>query len=110
MWTDGIVIHSPRFDDAASFAKPVEQMLVEARVPQATIKRFHERILRRLSGRDVVPFDPGLLHPFQDRVTGQLCAVVRDDHLRTAEVLGSSGPGMALKSSGHFHPATMAQV
>lgn len=30
MWTDGVVIYSPRFDDAASFAKPVKQMLVEA--------------------------------------------------------------------------------
>jgi hypothetical protein len=30
MCTDGVVICSPRFDDAASFAKPVRQMLVEA--------------------------------------------------------------------------------
>ncbi len=42
MWTDGVVIYSPRLDDAASFAKSVEQMLVEALVPQPTLERFHE--------------------------------------------------------------------
>ena len=83
MWTEGVVVDPPRLDDAASFAKPVEQMLVEALVTQPAIERFHERILCRLSGCDVVPFDPSVLHPFQDRVTGQLRAVVRDDHLRT---------------------------
>lgn len=84
MWTDGVVIHSPCLDEAASFAKPVEQVLVEALVPQPAVERLHEPILRRLSGCDVVPLDPGLFHPFQDRMTGQLRAVVRDDHLRTA--------------------------
>lgn len=87
MRADGIVIDPPGFDNAASLAETVEQVLVETFVPQPAIERFHKRILRRLSGRNVVPFDPGLLDPFQDCVTGQLRAVVRDDHLRTAALV-----------------------
>jgi hypothetical protein len=68
MWTDGVIVHSPSLDDAASFAQPVEQVFVEAFIPQPAIERFHERILRRFSRGNVVPFDPDLLHPFQDRI------------------------------------------
>jgi hypothetical protein len=34
MWTEGDLVDPPRFDDAAGFAKPVEQMLVEAAVEE----------------------------------------------------------------------------
>ena len=37
MWTDGVVVDPPRLDDAASFAKPVEQMLVDARAGRSAI-------------------------------------------------------------------------
>lgn len=33
---------------------PLEQLFVEALVLQSVIERFHERIPRRLSGRDIV--------------------------------------------------------
>ena len=91
MWTDSIIVDPPCLDDAASLAEAVEQVLVETFVPQAAIERFHERILCRLPGCNVVPFDAGLLHPFQDRVTGQLRAVVRDDHLRAATLVDQTG-------------------
>ena len=73
-----IVVDAPGFDRRARVVQPDEPVLVEALVPQPAVERFHERILRRLSWCDVVPFDPSVLHPFQDRVTGQLRAVVRD--------------------------------
>lgn len=93
MWADGIAIGPPGFDNAGRLTETVEQVHVETFVPQPAIERFHKRILRRLYGCNVVPFDAGLLHPYQDRVTGLLRAVVGDDHLEDARAGRSDGRG-----------------
>ena len=71
MWADGVVVNPPGLDDIAGFAGPVEQVLVETFVPKPSVERLDERILRRLAGGDIVPFDSCVLRPFQDRVTGR---------------------------------------
>lgn len=59
-------------------------MGVETFIAQATIEAFDVSVLLRLAGCDVVPLDPPVLRPAQDRQTRQLGSVVADDHLRFA--------------------------
>src|SRR5579871_6079723 len=61
-----------------------EQGLVQELIAQSSVEALDESVLCRLAGRNVVPFDPALLRPAQHRQTGQLGAVVGDDHGRTA--------------------------
>src|SRR3546814_13221432 len=51
-------------------------------VPQPTVEALDEAVLLRFARRDVMPFDPLLLAPAQDRHAGQLGAVVGDAQLR----------------------------
>jgi hypothetical protein len=48
-------------------------------------ERFNEGILLRLAGIDVVPLDPDLSGPLQDRPAGELAPVVADDASRFAK-------------------------
>jgi hypothetical protein len=57
-------------------AQAGEQVLVEAFVPQATVEALDEAVLHRFAGSDVVPFDLPVLLPRQDRIRGQLRAIV----------------------------------
>ena len=50
-------------------------MLVQAFVAQVTIERFHEAVLLLLARSDVMPFDPGVLAPSQNGMTGQFGSV-----------------------------------
>lgn len=83
MWPDRVVVYPPGFDDAPGVTETVEEMLVQALVAQPAVEALDEGVLCRLSRRDVVPLNAGLAHPFQDRMTGQLRAIVGDDHLRS---------------------------
>ncbi len=58
-------------------------MLVRALVAQTAVERFNECILDWLAGRDVVPVEPSD-RPAQHRHTGQLTAVIADDHFWAA--------------------------
>lgn len=71
-----VVVFPPGPDQSPGMAQVGEQVLVEALVPQAAIEAFHEAVLHRLSRRDVVPLDVALLLPLQDRVRGELGAIV----------------------------------
>ena len=79
MWASCVVVETPGFDDPARLFQAAEQVLVQAFVAHAPDKALCKPILHRLAGRDVMPVDPALLLPFQDRVRGQLRAVVADD-------------------------------
>lgn len=48
-------------------------MVVQALRPEATLK-IEITILHRLVWRDVVPFDPVILRPYEDGVRGELGA------------------------------------
>jgi hypothetical protein len=66
------------------------QVFVQALVAQATIERFYRAILLRLTRRDVMPFDPGVLAPGEDGMTSQLDAVVADHNARQPAPFGDS--------------------
>jgi hypothetical protein len=55
--------------------------------PAAAIEAFDEGVLDRLTRRDVVPFHLGPIRPLQDRVAGELTAIVADDDLGPAALL-----------------------
>ena len=71
-----------------------EQVLVQAFVAQPADQALDEAVLHRLARRDVVPGDATLLLPAEDRVRGQLGAVVADDH---------AAAGRAARRSGRAH-------
>ena len=75
-----VVIDPPGFDDASGIIQPIEKMLIEALIAQTAVEALDEGILGGFAGRDIVPFDLGVLDPFEDRVTGQFGAIVRDNH------------------------------
>ena len=80
VWSLGVVVDPPCFDDPSGLAKVREQVLVEAFVAQPAVERLDEAVLRRLAGSDVMPFHIAILLPSEDGARGQLGAVVADDH------------------------------
>ena len=73
--THGVVVGPPCLDDPPRRSQRGEQVFVQALVAQATIERFHKAVLLRLARSDVMPFDPGVLAPSQNGMTGQFGAV-----------------------------------
>jgi hypothetical protein len=63
-------------------------VLVEALVAQTAIEALDEAILHRFARSDVVPLDAAILLPGEDRVRGELGAVVTDDHAGIAPLFG----------------------
>lgn len=90
MRTHSVVVRSACLDDPSGRSQRREQVLVQALVPQATIEAFDEPLLLRLTRRDVMLLDPGVLAPGEDGVTGQLGAIVADYHARQPATLGNS--------------------
>ena len=66
VWPHRVVIVPPCGQHEPGMSQRGEQGLVEAFVPQAAVEAFHEAVLHRLAGRDLVPLDPPLLRPAQD--------------------------------------------
>lgn len=79
MQPDIVVIVAPEGQQAAGIGQTVEDLLVEAFVAQASVERLDVAVLLRFTGIDVVPFDIILVGAFQDRLSGELGATVRDD-------------------------------
>lgn len=61
-----------------------EEGFIQELVSQPPIEAFDESVLDRLARRDVMPIHFGPVRPLQDRVAGELTAIVADDHLRFA--------------------------
>ena len=83
-----VVVVAPCRDQVAGVAQAGEQVLVQAFIPQTTVEALDEAVLHRFAGRDVVPFDLPVLLPCQDRIRGQLRAIVTDHHAGIAPQLG----------------------
>lgn len=75
-----VVVVSPVFDNTLGMAIADKEMLVEAFIAQATVEAFHEAVLHRFAGRDVMPRDSMVLLPFEDGILRQLRPVIRHDH------------------------------
>src|SRR3546814_2071702 len=77
-----VVIVLPGRQHDPGLSQRGKQRLVEQFVPQPTVEALDEAVLLRFARRDVMPFDPLLLAPAQDRHAGQLGAVVGEAQLR----------------------------
>lgn len=84
MWAGVVVIGTPSTEQRTDLGKCGEQRLVQEFVAQAAVERLDERVLGGLCRCDVGPLDPGPVGPAQDRIAGELSAVVADDHSRLA--------------------------
>ena len=78
MGPDVVVVVTPQGQLAAGISQAVEDLLVQAFIPQAAVEGLDEAILLRLARVDVVPFDTVLVGPFQDGLAGELGSVVAD--------------------------------
>src|SRR5262245_49017147 len=79
-----VEIAAPRLKVGAGLGQRAKQGLVQALVPQSTDEALNKRILLRLAGCDVVPVDIPRPCPVQDRLAGELGAVVRNAALGSA--------------------------
>ena len=80
MGSHRMVVDPPAFNDPPGLRERSEDMLVEAFIAQLPIEGFNNRILHRLSRRDVMPFNASLFDPAQRSSACQLGSIVRDDH------------------------------
>lgn len=71
MTTQAVVVVPPRGEHRAGLSQRLEEGLVEAFVPEPPDEALGKGVLLRFAGGDVVPFDPALLRPAQDRHAGQ---------------------------------------
>ena len=74
-----VVVVAPCRDQMAGMAQGREQVLVKAFIPKAAIEALDKAVLHRFPRRDVMPFDPTILLPFEDGVRGQLGPVARPE-------------------------------
>jgi hypothetical protein len=88
LWSLSVVVDLPELERVPSCWQASEQVLVQGFVTQAADQALDQAILHGLAGRDVVPGHTPLRLPAEDRVRGQLRAVVADDHERQAAALG----------------------
>ena len=72
-----IVIVTPSRDQLSGVAQVVEQVLVQALVPEAAIEAFHKAVLHGLAWRDVVPLDLPVFLPFQNGIRRQFGPIAR---------------------------------
>src|SRR5216684_543901 len=84
MWPLLVVITPPGLQYGTGVRQRFEQRLVQQLVAQPAVEAFDEAVLLRFAGRDVVPADTDRIRPAQDRVRGQLGAVVADDGVRAS--------------------------
>ena len=68
-------------------SKRREQSFIQELVSQPPVEAFDKSVLDRLARRNVMPVNFGPVRPLQDRVAGELAAVVADDHPRLAALL-----------------------
>ena len=79
MRPEGVVIVFPARKRLAGMIERGEDRLVEQVVTEPAVEALDEGVLRRLAGRDLMPFELCLLPPAQDRRADELRPIVADD-------------------------------
>ena len=69
-----VVVVAPQSQLLAGIGEAVEDLLVEAFIPEAAVEAFDQPVLLWLSRVDVVPSHAGIARPFEDRRAGELGA------------------------------------
>jgi hypothetical protein len=79
-----VEVFRPFRNSVARMLKAEEQGLVQQFIPHPPVEGFHEGVLYGLAGGDVVPVDGMVLRPGEERMRGELSAIVRNNHPRLA--------------------------
>ena len=79
MRPDVVVVIAPQGQLLAGIGETVEDLLIQAFIPQAAVEAFDQAVLLRLAGVDVMPGHAGIAGPFEDRGAGELGAIIADD-------------------------------
>ena len=80
----GVVVCDPCTDQTPGMGEIPEQVFVRAFVPEPSIERLAECVLRGLSGSEVVLVESPVPNPLEHGVRSELCAIVRNNHLGCA--------------------------
>lgn len=99
MRPDVVVVVAPEGQLAAGISQAVEDLFVQAFIPQTAVEGLDVAILLRLARIDVMPLDLVVVRPLQDGLAGELGAIVRDDASRFAV-----GPDQRIEFSRHSGP------
>lgn len=73
----GVVVGGPSRDHDAGMRQVAEHGLIEQLIAHPPVEAFDETVLHGLARRDVVPFDPVLGTPPQDRIRSQFRPIAR---------------------------------
>ena len=84
MWSLGVGIDPPVFDDLSRLGEVAEDVFVQAFISQSAIESFHECVLHWLAWRDVMPTNAHVLASPQHRMGCRFGSVVADNHVRLA--------------------------
>ena len=79
MRPDVVVVVTLEGQFLTSICETVEDLFIEAFIPQAAVEAFDQAILLRFAGVDLVPGNAGITRPFEDRGAGKFGAIITDD-------------------------------
>ena len=77
MRPDVVVVVAPQGQLTAGISQAVEDLFVQAFIPQAAVEGLDVAILLRLARIDVMPLDLVVVRPLQDGLAGELGAIAR---------------------------------
>jgi hypothetical protein len=86
----GVIVGDRSSDDLSSLVEIKEQALVEQFVAHSPVGGFDIAVLHLLAGSDVVPLDPMLFAPAQDRIRVGPDSRVRTGHEPRQNFVGKS--------------------
>ena len=76
VWSDGVVVSPPLFDDDLSLLQGVEDLPIKQFVPEAGIEGLAVSVLLRRAGFNVGSFGPHRLDPVPDGLGHKLRSIV----------------------------------
>ena len=76
VWSDGVVVSPPLFDDDLRLLQGVEDLPIKQFVPEAGIERLTVSVLPRQAGFNVGGFGPHRLDPVPDGLGHELRCIV----------------------------------
>jgi len=74
-----VVFLAPVLDDLSGMTHRQEPVLIEAFIPESTVKAFNKAVLGWLAGLDEVDMNTVCISPFIHELAGKLRPVVRGD-------------------------------
>lgn len=80
----GVVLEPPAFDDDLGFQHTDKRFKLQALIPQAGMEAFHEAVLLRGAGINVMCVNALMVEPKAQALSNKLGTVIAADKLRVA--------------------------